>query len=397
MVSDFIRVTHPYRFILVLWLANTLQETHSFLPVVVRKDTTVSWTLNLAAVAGGAIPMPGNDAPENPFGINSPKNIVNEGDDNVQMDRAMSSPSQETPVETSVDAAIMGRYACTRFRRNEAAIAPTKTSENDSSISSIDTTATISDPQVVKEAMHCLEMARRAPSGFNAQPYKFILVHSKEKKEALSKYCLGRNANRILDSECTLVCLADKQVGKTLSHYASTILGQNKKSSSKFSKFMVRKTQGLILLFSSGWPIPQFLGIPISFGIRLGVAMVSVLTGRRILVPSLSSAETWSTKNTMLVAMSYMLGCSSRGLATCPMEGYNAGGIRRALGIPRRYAIPLIISTGHDYHIAAAKTDDEPDDVGMSHGSQGRGATSRYPAHEVVFANSFGEAIQSSI
>eukprot|EP00550_Attheya_septentrionalis_P011933 CAMPEP_0198301512 /NCGR_PEP_ID=MMETSP1449-20131203/51876_1 /TAXON_ID=420275 /ORGANISM="Attheya septentrionalis, Strain CCMP2084" /LENGTH=397 /DNA_ID=CAMNT_0044003613 /DNA_START=172 /DNA_END=1365 /DNA_ORIENTATION=- len=397
MVSNFIRVTHPYRFILVLWLsANTLQETHAFLPVLVRTKT-VLWNHNLAAVAGGAIPTPGNDALENPFDSNSP-NSINESGDNVKMDRAAtSSSSQQTPVETSVDAAIMGRYACTRFRRNEAAIAPTTTQGNDSSISTIDTTATVSDPQVVKEAMHCLEMARRAPSGFNAQPYKFILVHSKEKKEALSKYCLGRNANRILDSECTLVCLADKQVGKTLSYYANTILGQNKKSSSTFSKWMVRKTQGLILLFSSGWPIPQFLGIPISFGIRLGVAMVSVLTGRRILVPSLSSAETWSTKNTMLVAMSYMLGCSSRGLATCPMEGYNAGGIRKALGIPRRYAIPLIISTGHDYHIAAAKTNDEPDDVGMSHGSQGRGATTRYPSHEVVFANSFGEAMQSSM
>eukprot|EP00978_Attheya_sp_CCMP212_P045026 scaffold331475_cov31-Attheya_sp.AAC.1 len=72
------------------------------------------------------------------------------------MDRAAtSSSSQQTPVETSVDAAIMGRYACTRFRRNEAVIAaPTKTQGNKSTISTIDTTATVSDPQVVKEAMH---------------------------------------------------------------------------------------------------------------------------------------------------------------------------------------------------------------------------------------------------
>ena len=41
-----------------------------------------------------------------------------------------------------------------------------------------------------------------------------ILVHSKEDKEKLAQYCLGRNADRVRDSDCTAVFLADRQVGR---------------------------------------------------------------------------------------------------------------------------------------------------------------------------------------
>ena len=115
--------------------------------------------------------------------------------------------------------------------------------------------------------------------------------------------------------------------------------------------------------------------------------MVSVLSRRRILVPSLSGAETWSIKNTSLFAMTYMLAASSRGLATCPMEGFNAGGVRKALKIPRRYAVPLIISTGTPYQ---RDLEEGEDDVGMNHGVQGGvSVTLRYPAEEVIFSNTF--------
>mmetsp|Transcript_63668 Transcript_63668/g.94523 ORF Transcript_63668/g.94523 Transcript_63668/m.94523 type:complete len:106 (+) Transcript_63668:93-410(+) len=98
----------------------------------------------------------------------------------------------------------------------------------------------------------------------------------------------------------------------------------------------------------------------------------------------------------MLVAMSYMLGCTSRGLSTCPMEGYNAGGIRKVLGIPRRFSIPIIISTGLPYH--QHETAAEGDDVGMSHGapltsSLGGTCTDRFHMDEVVFGDKFGNII----
>jgi nitroreductase len=76
----------------------------------------------------------------------------------------------------------------------------------------------------------------------------------------------------------------------------------------------------------------------------------------------------------MMVAMTYMLGCSSLGLSTIPMEGFNAGGIRKVIRAPSRYAIPIIVSTG------SVHQDSKPTRKGID---------DRYPMKEIVFQNVF--------
>ena len=114
-------------------------------------------------------------------------------------------------------------------------------------------------------------------------------------------------------------------------------------------------------------------------------------------LPSLSGAETWATKNTMLVAMAYMLGCTANGLSTSPMEGFNGPGIRKALKIPRRYSIPLIVSTGLPYQRITEEVEtitDSSDDVGMTHGKPGTdNSTPRYSMEDIVFGDVFGSAM----
>ena len=69
-------------------------------------------------------------------------------------------------------------------------------------------------------------------------------------------------------------------------------------------------------------------------------------------------------------------------LATCPMEGFNIGGVRKSLGIPKRYSIPLIVSTGLPFK----REQERKDDVGMSHGP-GSSLTKRYASEDVIFEN----------
>lgn len=292
------------------------------------------------------------------------------------------------------DDIVKARSACTRFQRH-----------NDAEGNS----GTIGNETIVDLAYSCLDLARRAPSGFNAQPYRAILVRSPSVKEKLSKYCIGRNADRVRDSDCSIVFLADREVGRDGSKFGRFCrenFGRRKKARNKalneelsignngkergnveetlptMSKFAEFKIRSLVLLFSSGYPLPRIISSPFSFFVRLGVSIVSVLSRRRILVPSLSGAETWAVKNTMLVAMTYMLAATSRGLATCPMEGFNAGGVRKALKIPRRYSVSLIVSTGEPY--IRAENNGE-DDVGMSHGvDDGISVTPRYASEDVL-------------
>ena len=317
------------------------------------------------------------------------------------------------------DRVVNARYACTRFLRHKE---PTEISTDGNTTSTQQQPkASISNPSIIKKSQTCLSLSQRSPTGFNAQPYRIILVHTQYMKENVSQYCLGRNADRVRDSDCTAIFLADRECGRDGDRFVEFLMknmDNNKESPSSsdvennsatttkktttkttsrtrrtLSSKALLKLRLLILLFSSGYPLPQFLSIPISFCIRFGISILSFLTRtlhslklryklfNKILpkniqlLPTLTSSTTWSQKNTMLVAMTYMLGCTSNGLATCPMEGYDASGICKVLKIPRgRFTIPIIVSTGMPYHssrqsssISEEKEEvEETDDVGLS-------------------------------
>jgi nitroreductase len=213
------------------------------------------------------------------------------------------------------------------------------------------------------------------------QPYKVVLVHSPAQKLALSKYCLGPNAKRVLDSDCTAVFLADRKVLQTLPRF-----GRFMASIDAQGRSPTLLTKVYIALFSSGYPfLPRILASTISFGVRTCVSFFNIFTSAlfKYPLPTLSSAETWSCKQTTMLAMTYMLACSSRGLATIPMEGINAGGIRAVVGAPHRYAVPVIVSTGLPLHHEENAVADDDD-----------GKQRRYPLNEMVFGDSFNQRMQ---
>ena len=279
----------------------------------------------------------------------------------------------------SFDKAVRNRYACTRYSRHDG--------NYNADSNSKESAASPANPRVLRLAKEALELSTRAPTGFNVQPYKLLLVESVAAKEALSKYCIGRNRDRVLDSDCTIVFLADRQAMSSWKDYKELLLESSKRNRYK-SKLAWLKLRALVALFSNGIPLPKLVAGPISFGVRLAMRVVSWFSRAWLVVPTLSSPECWSQKNTMLVAMAYMLGCSARGLDTTPMEGYLSWGVRQSLEIPRRYTIPVMVSTGKAYSGSRTKKDGE-DDAGMSHGTSPEKATPRFPIEAIVYENGF--------
>ena len=45
--------------------------------------------------------------------------------------------------------------------------------------------------------------------------------------------------------------------------------------------------------------------------------------------------------------MTYMHAAAAHGLDTAPMEGFDADAVHKALGLPERYSVPLIVATGY--------------------------------------------------
>ena len=289
---------------------------------------------------------------------------------------ADSASAQEEDARLSLEKTILTRYACKQFKRFTAPDDETVVSASDP------------DPTVVQKALHCLDLARMAPSSFNSQPYKLILVHSAAQKLALSRYCLGANAARVRDSDCTALFLADRQVVRTLPRLARWMQGKREERNAQLgvvedeaairqSKSFIRTMFLYLTIFSSGFPLPRVLAAPIAFLFRVAMGIMAWFSRSFYQLPSLASAETWSSKQALMVAMVYMLGCSSHGLATIPMEGIDAPGIRKVLKIPSRYAVPLIVATG-----VAAKT---PSNYFLE-----RGLDRRFPRNDVIYDDIFG-------
>lgn len=114
---------------------------------------------------------------------------------------------------------------------------------------------------------------------------------------------------------------------------------------------------------------------------RLALALVGLLKP----VPRIERPETWASKNAMLAAMSFMLAATAHGLSTCPMEGFDAARVRRVLKIPRRYALPVLISLGYEASPAEAAVQ-EGHAVSSAHAP----ASLRFGLGEVAHVDRFG-------
>ena len=311
----------------------------------------------------------------------------------------------------SLDEAILKRYSCKkfrRFRRKSTAESTTSAPLEEDEVQ-VQHSASESDPSVIQRAIESLDLARRTPTAFNTQPYKVVVVASPEQKMALSKYCLGPNRQKVQDADCTVIFLADQQVVRTLPTFRKFIrnVGIMKKYRPLTNKALLQM-QFYITLFSSSYPFPRFISSIVSFAIRTCMVwMYVVLHWFNYPLPTLSNAETWSSKQVTMVAMTYMLACTARGLATAPMEGnhwsngisscffycfhiahkkytlfeigIDARGIRRVINAPSRYAIPLIVSTGIPFDQNTSITPSRIDD--------------RYKIDELVFGDSFGSSL----
>jgi nitroreductase len=305
---------------------------------------------------------------------------------------AFSSSAPSPLLGEAFDATILRRHSCKRFRRHDGFIRSTERRTNETlaarvlhrirsrlSNKSSELPASVSNPRIVQLAAECLEIARQVtPSAYNIQPYQMVLVHSPEAKQALSRYCLGPNTQRILDADCTVVFLADRQICNTfLVNNRFRLFYENVTP----RKRLRRTIQFYITLFSSGYPLlPRVISSMVSFVVRTCVSIVHLFSDPlfHYPMPTLASAETWSSKQTTMLAMAYMLTCTSRSLATIPMEGFHAGGIRKMLKIPRRFAIPLIVATGMPLS----------EDAGSR--PPGISVTPRYPPDQAIFSDTYG-------
>lgn len=167
-----------------------------------------------------------------------------------------------------------------------------------------------------------------APSSWNLQHWKFLVIESDEKKEKLLP--IAFNQQQVVDSSATIVILGDTEANL----HAEEIYGQAVENG--FMDNAVKET--LVSQINGAYEREGF-------------------------------AYSEAVKNSSLAAMQLMLAAKAKGYDTIPMGGFNPQALINEFNIPSRYVPVMLISVGK----AAA----------------GAHASSRFPVERVVINESF--------
>jgi len=170
-----------------------------------------------------------------------------------------------------------------------------------------DTNKPVSD-DLIKEVV---ELAAKAPSSFNLQPWSLIILKDQEDKMRLRK--LAWDQPKVSEAPVVLIVLANRDAWK------------------EGHKFVERNFNEMVKAGSMGedqhdWFINACLSL---YG------------------ETLEKQQAFACKNTGFFAVSMMYAAKHLGLDSHPMDGFDLEGVRREFNIPDNYWIPLLLAVGY--------------------------------------------------
>ena len=213
-----------------------------------------------------------------------------------------------------------------------------------------------------------LELTQCAPSSFNLQPYKLVVVQSSAQREALAGAMLGAgNAQRVRDAPVTVVFAADRDPAQLTRRVM-----QLERESGMDASYVAALPSRVSFLLGSGVLSKAFRAA--------ATHLLSPLSPTPKIAHSLDG---WACKNAGLAASTFMLAAQAHGLATAPMEGFDERRVGFLLGIPAdRYSIPLVVSAGYAQ---------EGEGIGQQGELKEGAPRRRFPLSEVACLDSFSE------
>lgn len=201
-----------------------------------------------------------------------------------------------------------------------------------------------------------LSLCQRAPSGFNLQPYKVILVQDQLVRKQLAYTMISGNIKRVLDAPATAVFLADLKPTLSLEKLEKIEreVGASENDMANLASD-ARFCLGASPELTDDSP-GSFVGDSVKRSVE-DKAIQTELASKRLLLslistftqaPTLNSSnEAWAFKNTMLAAQIFMLAITAHGYDSCPMEGFDATRMKEVLSVPEhRFSIPIVVSIG---------------------------------------------------
>jgi len=156
-----------------------------------------------------------------------------------------------------------------------------------------------------------LRLAMRSPSGYNLQPWRFIILKQKQSKETL-KAC-AFNQSQIVQAPVVLICCGDRGVREPDYVESVITLGQNHRAINDAYAEVIRER------------------VPALFEHH----------------PCFESVEAWTNRQTMLAVAHLMIAAKSFGIDSCPIEGFSSVEVKAAFNIPETLDVCCILCLGY--------------------------------------------------
>jgi nitroreductase len=175
--------------------------------------------------------------------------------------------------------------------------------KNRRSVRDYETGKEVTDEQL-KELFDIVKMS---PSGYNLQPWEFIVVRNPENKKRL-RACAYDQAH-VEEASATIIVLGTTDPSPKAEELAADRIKKGTMDDTKKKEFL---------------------------------ATVESFSKDK------NYAKIWTNRSTSLAAMTLMHAAKSMGLSTCPMEGFKADCIKEEFGIPEKYEVVMLITLGYE-------------------------------------------------
>ena len=150
-----------------------------------------------------------------------------------------------------------------------------------------------------------LSLAAEAPSGFNFQPWRFLVLRSAEQREALRGAAMGQE--KIAEAPVVIVALAEREKWKNnIDEILHTKARHNGDSTDD----------------------------------------IEVTRSKALAFINKQDPAVWLTRQTMIAFTYLMLAVESLGWDTAPMEGFDAAQVRAALELPDEVEVIALLAIG---------------------------------------------------
>ena len=164
-------------------------------------------------------------------------------------------------------------------------------------------------PDVILEEIFRLGL--RSPSGYNLQPWRFIVLRTAEGKAKL-KAC-AFDQPQITQAPVVIICCGDRAASESKNIEAVIELGLEHDAITPEYADVMRQQ------------------IPAMFEQK----------------PSFTSLETWTNRHTMLGVAHMMIVAESFGVDSCPMEGFVGAKVKEAFNIPATVDVCCLLCLGY--------------------------------------------------